>query len=495
MQKRILRLCGPAPVLACIGCLLLPGELGLQSLEEDRRLGAGVAQQVADQIGVFGDPEKGAYLTAIGDRLVSHLDDKRFSYSFRILDQDEPNAFAAPGGSIYVSRGLLALTISEDELAGVVGHEMIHVSRRHTARQLGKERAPLVRLLTLPGRVVGRVVNRDLGRLVNAPIGAVGKVVFARYSRGQESEADKLGVALSASTGYDPAALAAILGRLQREVERRTGTKQKSSFFDSHPTTPTRVEDIKALAHELVWTTGDAIAPDRAAFLGRLDGLPLGADPARGVFQGRKFLHPDAGFTITFPEGWETVNTPKVVGAMAPQKDALMFVGIHSAGTDAKQAADEFVRELEREFGVRPSRSETVQAGHLSGYVVTIEDVSTSPPMHLHLLWVPLNGVLYEFIGLAPDRLRPTLRSAALTFRTLTDQERASIVATRIRVITAREGETLADVTERTGNVWDTAITALYNGMAENQRLAAGEPIKIAVREPYRSPGAPAPAQ
>jgi predicted Zn-dependent protease len=479
-----------APALACLGCLLLPGELGLQSLEEDRRLGAEVAQQVADQIGVFDDPEKEQYISALGDRLVSRLDDKRFSYTFQVLDQNEPNAFAAPGGYIYVSRGLMALATSEDELAGVVGHEIIHVSRRHTARQLARERAPLARLLQLPGRIVGRVLSRDLGRLVNAPIGAVGMVAFARYSRGQESEADDLGAALSANTGYDPAALAAILGRLQREVERRTGTMQKSSFFDSHPTTPTRVEDIKALAGELVWTAGDGIAPDRAAFLGRLDGLPLGDDPARGVFEGQNFLHPDAGFTITFPEGWETVNTPKAVGGVAPQKDALMFVGIHSEGTDAKQAADEFVREMEQEFGVRPSRSEEVQAEHLSGYVVTIEDVSVSPPMHLHLLWVPLDGVLYQFIGLAPERLRPTLRSAALTFRTLTDQERASIEATRIRIATAREGETLADVARRGGNVWDPAVTALYNGMAEPQQLAAGQPIKIAVREPYRGPGA-----
>ncbi|MHC4945953.1 MAG: M48 family metalloprotease [Planctomycetota bacterium] len=257
-------LCVMFLMLVGFGCFLLPGELGLQSLEEDRKLGAKTADQVTQQIGVFEDTEKEQYITAIGDRLTEEIENRRFQYDFHIVDQYEPNAFATPGGYIYVSRGLLALANREDELAGVIGHEICHVSCRHTARQLAKER-PLA-ILTLPGRIVGNIVSDDLGNLLNAPINTVGKVTLASYSRGQESEADELGLALAARAGYQPDALANILDRLEREVELHTGEKRESSFFDSHPTTPQRKKDIEELAEEMERVSRPAIAKDRAEF-------------------------------------------------------------------------------------------------------------------------------------------------------------------------------------------------------------------------------------
>jgi predicted Zn-dependent protease len=124
-----------------------------QPIEADREMGMQVSEQVAAEMGIFKDEARTEYLNAIGQRLVRTLGDQRFAYSFQIVDQPESNAFAAPGGYIFVSRGFLAITNNEDELANVIGHEIIHVSQRHTAQQMAKAQAPS--LLALPGAIVG----------------------------------------------------------------------------------------------------------------------------------------------------------------------------------------------------------------------------------------------------------------------------------------------------------------------------------------------------
>ena len=172
------------------------------SSNKDKEIGAEVAKQVEEQIGIYEAPVTTTYLRAIGERLVANLKDREFDFEFHIADQWEPNAFALPGGYIYFSRGLLILANTEGEIAGVLGHEISHVTERHSARQ--QERAILPGLLSLPGAIVGTVVNEDLGNLINSPINMIGKVSLSSYSRKQESQADKLGMHLSAKSGYDP---------------------------------------------------------------------------------------------------------------------------------------------------------------------------------------------------------------------------------------------------------------------------------------------------
>ena len=171
-------------------------------------------------------------------------------------------------------------------------------------------------ILTLPGRIVGKVVNQGLGTLINSPIDRVGKIYLANYSRGQESEADRLGMQLSARSGYNPQELAVILGQLEKDVEMQTGQERKFSFFDSHPMTPKRIKEIHSGAEKLDWSRKPAIARNTRDFLNRLDGLYYGINPAQGVFHGQQFLQPDFNFSIRFPRAWQTVNTPSAVGAI-----------------------------------------------------------------------------------------------------------------------------------------------------------------------------------
>jgi predicted Zn-dependent protease len=212
--------------------------------QRDVEQGAEVAKLVEQQIGLYSIPQTEAYLREVGVRLVAAVNDPRWKFSFQIVDQQEPNAFAIPGGGIYVSRGLLALIKREDELAGVLAHEIAHVTQRHSAKQQRKGILP--GLLSVPGNVVGNVVGENLGALINAPIGTVGGAWLSSYSRGQESESDRIGIRTAAQAGYEPTALADILQRLEQDVASQTGQERRFSIFDSHPMTDTRLKDIQS---------------------------------------------------------------------------------------------------------------------------------------------------------------------------------------------------------------------------------------------------------
>jgi predicted Zn-dependent protease len=476
-----------------VAALLLPAcaavqpNFLMQTVEADRKLGQEVSKKVEEEMGIVEDPGLSSYVASVGQRLAAQIPNRQFPYTFQIVDQAEPNAFALPGGYVYVSRGLLALVNFEEELAGVLGHEIVHVEQRHTARQLQKARLP--GLLTLPGRAAGWVIGGELGEIVSSPFEAVGAAYLSAYSRQDELEADEIGQAIAARAGYDPRALATILDRLEQYERLHTGTERGFSFFATHPTTPTRVSEITEQAKGITWTRRPGLVASGADVLRRLDGLLLGENPANGIFRGQQFLHPDLDFSIQFPPKWKTVNTRRLAGAVAPEEDALAFLGLRGKGTDPSQPAQAFVQAVQREFGIRPTRSERVQIGQWPGHVVTLTDTSGGKPVHMHFLWVAAGGLIYQMVGLAPDQHREVLRQAALSFRPLTSAERTSITETRLRVLAAREGETLAQLSRRTQNQWKPETTAVVNGIQPSATLRQGQLVKVAVRQQYRPAG------
>ncbi len=451
----------------------------------DEEIGAKMAKQVEEEIGIYRAPVTSGYLEAIGSRLVGNLEDNRFTFKFYIVDQFDPNAFALPGGWVYFSRGLLVLANSEDELAGVLGHEISHVTERHSAGR--QRRGVLGAILQVPGNIVGVIVGEDIGELLNAPINTIGQISLASYSRGQESEADRLGMRLAARSGYDPTALAEILTHLAADVEMLTGAGHESSFFDSHPTTPDRVEDIGDEAEDIQWSPEAPIAPDGREFLRQLDGLWYDVNPAQGVFQGHQFYQPDLGFTITFPAGWTTLNTPSYVGAFAEEERAVALVAI-AGDEDPSTYGARFVERLRKEHRAEPLESRAVESDEWTGYYVTFEESASrgGERSYLHYLWTRMHGVTYQLVGAGADRYREALRDVALSMRPLAEEDWDSIAALRVRIVEARGGESLAQLGERTGNHWTPAYTALINDLAADETLEAGTLVKIARREHYR---------
>lgn len=471
--------------LAAAAVLCSMAALPAAAQSRDEQVGAEVAQQVEEEIGIYRQPVTSPYVEAIGSRLVGNLEDNQFTFKFNIVDQFGPNAFALPGGWVYVSRGLLVLANSEDELAGVIGHEITHITERHSA---SRQRAGVLGgILQIPGNIVAVVVNEDLGQLLNAPISTINQISLATYSRSQESEADRLGMRLAARSGYDPNSLADLLTHLDAEVEMLTGETHKASFFDSHPMTPDRVANMNAEAARIEWTAQAAIAADQRDFLRKLDGIWYDVNPAQGVFRGDQFYHADMGFTITFPAGWTTLNTPGYVAAYADEEKAIALVAVAGDEDPATYGA-RFVARLREEHRAEPLESRAVDSDEWTGYYVTLEEEGTrgGERSYLHYLWARMEGVTYQLVGAGADRYRDVLRETALSMRPLAEGDWESIAALRVRVVEARDGESLAQLGERTGNRWTPQYTALINDLTVDQTLEAGTLVKIARRELYR---------
>jgi predicted Zn-dependent protease len=477
-----------AVLLLALGLPFSPtaGQLLGPSAQRDVEQGAEVAKLVEQQIGLYTAPVTETYLREVGERLVAAVNDSRWRFSFHIVNQSEPNAFAIPGGGIYVSRGLLTLVNREEELAGALAHEIAHVTLRHSAKQQRKGILP--GLLSLPGNVVGSVVGENLGALINAPIDTVGGAWLSHYSRGQESESDRIGIRTAAQAGYDPAALADLLRRLEQDVASQTGEQRRFSIFDSHPMTETRLKDIRSRAADLKPESKRPVAPDATALFQKLDGMWWGENPEEGVFRKNQFLQPAIGFTMTFPEDWKHQNTPQYVISAHLKQEAVLLLGVAGAASDPEAAGEKCIQQMRTKARIEPASTRKESIGEFPAFVVTYLVQSGRSPTYLHFAWVTMKGTTYQLIGLAPEKHREALRNAALSLRPLTEVERGAVTGKRLRIVAARSGERLEDLAARSGNVWSPDYTALVNGLDREAALAAGRLVKIAREERWTQP-------
>jgi predicted Zn-dependent protease len=466
--------------------LLAPGLANAQlfsSVKSEKETGAKMARQVEQQIGLYENDKLVNYVRAIGNRLVSKLKNPKYEFNFNIVNQREPNAFALPAGYIYFSRGILHLANSEDDLAGVLGHEIIHVTERHSSKQA--DRGILPGLLQIPGKMVGAFVNKSLGNIINSPISFISEISSSSYSRRQESEADRLGLRLAADAGYNPVKLAGMLQQIERDVQMQTGHRSQFSFFNSHPMTPDRVYEINSEAHKVKWQDEPPLADGKEGFLMMLDGLVIGQDPAEGFFTGQQFTHPGLGFTITFPSGWKLINTPRAVGAFTEEQDGAIFIeGIGKAG-NPEEIGKAYLKKLKDEYNIQPDSAEKATLNSFPAYYISILDESGREPAHFYYLWVTMGRLTYQLVGGGLDKYYKNLGETVFSLAPLSSSEKKNIKVIRLRVIEAVEGETLAELSARAGNVWSIKYTAMTNRLSENEKLNEGNLVKIAIEEPY----------
>jgi len=448
-----------------------PAEIVLKSESDDRRAGEDAAKEVEGELGLVEDPALVAYVNQIGQRLARFAPPRDFEYRFHIVDQEAPNAFALPGGQIYISRGLLVLANSEGELANVIGHEIIHAALRHaSARQAVVE--------SIPG----------LFRFSAA-------ASIASYSRNQEREADREGQLLAGRAGYDPQGMSTFLKDLDYSERLEFGASRLPSFYDTHPTTQERSAEASARAQNIAWQPLPEIAGGAAGYLSRIDGLAVGTRASEGVFQKGRFLHSELDLSLRFPEGWETHNTRRAVGAVSPQRDAQVFLELQGKGEDPQAAAQEFLASdegagLRLQAPPQPIRLGSIEAARAAGSV----DMQ-GMPVKAHITWIAYQGNIFRLTGLVASqsagKFEGVFRSVARSFRPLTPRERESIQETRVRIVEARAGETLPELSQRTGNRWNVQQTAVANDLFADSPLQSAQRLKIAVSERYE--GAPEP--
>jgi predicted Zn-dependent protease len=452
------------------------------SEEDEREIDEREAKKVAEILGLIDAPELAAYVEQLGQAMAAHAPKRKLDYHFNIVEMDVPNAFALPGGHIYVSRGLLVHMNSEAELANVLGHEIGHVAARHAAQR--DVRAKTVGIASILG-AVGAVVAGGDGRAV-AATQMLGQGMISAYGRDQEREADRIALDLAATVGVDPMGMADFLRTLDRTTRLEQGFSRETGFFDTHPSTPERVAEATTRAAVIRWEPKLSLTKSKADFLKRLDGLPVGKPASEGVFRDGRFLHPDLEISLAFPHGWYVDNQRSRVIAFAPTRDAVALLELQGPGMDPLAAAHSYAREE----GFALSEGKAVRIGPLDAVRVRGLVPTQGGPFEMEITFVAYDGNVYRLSGGARQgrfgRHAGVFRGFARSFRNLRENELEKIDELRLRIATARQGEDLAAIGERSGNAWDVNRTAVVNGLTVGEPLEPGTLVKIAIREPYR---------
>jgi predicted Zn-dependent protease len=469
------------------GCAVNPvsgrPELTLISAKQEQAIGDEEAKKVEAGMGFADNLVFTPFLNTLGQRLAEHSPRKDVTYQFHIVDMAEPNAFALPGGYVYVSRGLLALTNSEGELAGVVGHEIGHVAGKHAVQRISKQ-APMAVVFGLASGITG-LVSSTVGDLLGGIGDLAQSAIFSPYSRSQETEADEVGQQIAAEAGWDPVELSTFLATLGREVALHEKEPRKPSFFDSHPATPDRVADTARHAKLLTRVVRDPISPTREDYLARLDGLVVGSRAANGIFHETAFLHPDLNFFIKFPDKWPHENAPDKIVAAAPEGDAAIVLQAVAKGDDPLEGARVLGKARQVDL-VAKAESITI-----NGLPAARALLPTDGKAQVELTWIAHDGLIFQLAAVAPadqlKALQPLFDSVTGSFRPLSVSERATITEQRVRLITAHEGETIEAVTARVHSSWKIEEVAVTNGLAQAVSLQKGQVLKMAVEERYES--------
>jgi len=485
-----------ALLVALFACATNPAtgrrEITFMSREREVEIGREASQQVAEDMGIVNDPKLEAYVAAVGERVARQSPRQDVPYRFQVVDTPEPNAFALPGGYVYVSRGLLVIANSEDELTNVIGHEVAHVAARHAAQ---REAASVpVGILTAIGTLAAGVIAGGPGAQAVGQLGqTAGSGLIASYGRDQEREADELGQGYAAKAGANPKAMADFLATLENATRlERSGASRQPSFFDSHPSTPERVSSAATNATMIAFTPRPGIASSREEFLRKLDGLVVGQNADEGVVDGSRLLHPALGFQVRFPEAWTIRNARNAVLAQAPKgESAALVLELEQPARSAREAAAVFLQR---------NNLQVIEAGAVrlpqgDGFRALVALPTQRGPMAVDLTWVPFGGRIYRLTGLAPGGnytpYQGAFASVARSFRALTPQELRGIKEQRLRIVTAKAGESLGQLLARTGSSWKVEEIAVANALPENARLQAGQLLKVAVPEPYQPRPAP----
>lgn len=464
------------------GCATNPvtgkNEFNLMSEAQEVQLGQQSDPEIRREMGVYDDSALQEYVSGVGMRMAQSSQRPNLPWHFTVVDSPAINAFALPGGYIYVTRGILAYLNDEAELAGVLGHEIGHVTARHSAKQYSKATGASL------GIALGSIFfpeSRAIGSAAESGLG----LLFLKYGRDDELQADQLGARYAASNGWDPVGVQDMLRTLSR-IDEQSDRRGTPNYLATHPAPTDRVERIEQTVATLrAETPADRFKTDRADYLRRVDGLVFGENPREGVVRGNQFLHPDLRFAVTFPEGWEIQNTKEQVLAKAPGASIYMLLDL------LKQPQGSTIQEVAL-ADMRRAGFQAVQGGEttingLQAFMGTFEgSMQNLGRVVARVAYVPVNRTVYRVAGLTAqanfDRAEEELTRSLRSFRELSAREAAEVRPNRLDLYTVRTGDTWQSIAQGPGrgNV-SAAKLAIMNSVSVSEQPQAGDRIKIVV--------------
>ena len=454
------------------GCAVNPAtgqrQLSFMSEAQEIQMGREADPDIVASMGLYPDDALQAYVQELGIELAARSERPDLPWTFRVLDDPLINAFALPGGFIYVTRGILAHFESEAELAGVLGHEIGHVTARHSVNQIS--RAQLAQL----GMGVGMILAPELQKFEGLASASM-QLLFLKFGRDDEHEADALGVRYMGRVGYDPAELSGVMAMLGRVT--REGGGGPPEWLSTHPNPANREQSILDMA-DTAQVARDPALVRRDVYRRLLDGMTYGVNPREGFFEGSRFYHPDMAFRIDFPPGWQTANTKTAVQAGSPEQDAVMALTL-AEGESPSAALNAFVAQE----GMQAGQPSSAPINGIPAAGADFRFTSSDGVIDGRVVFLQHSGTILRFIGFAPsngwaDR-RSVVRGALESFAILQDRSKLDVEPARIRL---REVPRAMDLTAflQAEGVPDRAdaVRAL-NRLEGNPSLAAGTVLKV----------------
>ncbi|NBB73781.1 MAG: M48 family metalloprotease [Bacteroidetes bacterium] len=456
------------------------------SWEEELRLGRQADQQIVQQYGLYDNEEMQAYVDRLGRDILeeSHMrragtpeQFRNTEFTFRVLDSPIVNAFALPGGYVYITRGLLAHVNNEAQLAVVLGHEIAHVAARHASQQAAKQQ--LAQLGLLAGAIGGELAGLPGGDILQLG-GQATQLLFLKYSRDNERESDRLGVEYAAMNGYAVNEASRFFESLER-IQEQSG-QSLPTWQSSHPDPGAREQTMLELAEK--WRAQLQQPLDKinqATYYDEIEGLVLGENPRQGFTRDGRFYHPDLRFQFPVPSAWQVNNQPRQVVMVSSNQNALMVFTI--AQEDSPEAA---AQELAGQQGLTVLEQGDERVSGLSARRVLAEgQTQQGQTVRMLAYFIAYDGNVYQFQGLtlasAYDTYRPTFQRTMRGFATLNDSSILSIQPTRLTVRPAERSASFEALVAGFGLPESFTINelAILNQLAVEEQVSAGRSLKL----------------
>ena len=484
-KARFLILAGAASA-ALAACASVPGSnvaAGAPITQSEAELGRQYHPQFVAEFGGEMTGPQATYVEQVGQNIAvqSGLGNTQSDFNVTLLNSSVDNAFAVPGGYVYVTRQLVSLMNNEAELAGVLGHEVGHVAARHSARR--QEAAQRNQLLGVLGQVLSGVVfgNTALGQLGQQIAGTAPQLATLRYSRNQELEADQLGVNYLRRAGYDPRAMATVLqslaaqNALDAQLQGRDATIPE--WASTHPDPAGRVQNAVQLAAGATGTT------NRDTFLTRIDGLIYGDDPKQGMIEGRTFIHPEFRLTFTAPQGFYMVNGTRAVSINGDAGRAQLTTAAYN-GNLSSYIGTVFQQIGGQQTQLQPqSIQQTTVNGIPAAYGVARVNTGQQQVDVVVFAYEFSNSQAFHFAAITPAGQSGVFNPMFQSLRRITAAEAAQVIPRRIDVVTAGSGDSVATLAARMAysNAQEQRFRVL-NGLFGSEGVVPGQKYKIVVR-------------
>lgn len=444
-------------------------EFSLVSEGQEIAMGQEGAQSVEATFGLYPDEALQTYVRQIGMRMAARSERPDIPWRFGVVEDAAINAFALPGGPVYFTRGILTHMNSEAEMASVMGHEIGHITARHSAQQM--TRASALQL----GLGVGSILSEEIASVAGAANVGLG-LLMLRYGRDAETQADDLGFRYMMADGYDPRAMRdmfMMLGRVSGDAGRLPG------WLATHP----YPEDRLARTDQRIAATTTSLSGlkiGRDEFLQRIEGIVFGENPRQGYFEGREFLHPDLRFRFSFPEGWPAQNGAEAVTAISQNQDAIIELRL-APGTDAAAALRAFLGQE----GLQSDQAQSTTVNGMPAATAEFQVQTQQGVLRGRVAFIVWDGRTYRILGYSTQQAygnyRPSIMATQGSFNRVTDQAVLNRQPDRVRIITLPRAMTLTAFNSSYPSAIPIEQLALINGVEPGAQLAAGRKVKRVV--------------